>query len=40
MVENTDAMLRVGTTCCSDEGSAMGLERRGSALVLIVIAKQ
>ncbi len=37
MRKNTDAMLRDGTTCSSDEGSVMGLEQRGCAEVLIVI---
>jgi len=38
MRKNTDAMLRGGTTRSSDESSVMGLERRGCAVVLIVMA--
>ena len=38
MRKNTDAMLRDGTTRSSVEGSVMGLERRGCAVVLIVMA--
>ena len=38
MRKNTDAILRDGTTRSSDEGAVMGLERRGCAVVLIVMA--
>ena len=34
MRKNTDAMLRDGTTRSSDEGSVMGLERRGRVIVV------
>jgi hypothetical protein len=37
MRKNTNAMLRGGTTRSSDEGSVMGPERRGCAVVLIVM---
>jgi hypothetical protein len=37
MRKNTNAMLRGGTTRSSGEGRVMGLERRGCAVVLIVI---
>lgn len=37
MRKNTDAMLRGGTTRSSDEGAVMALERRGCAVVLIVM---
>ena len=37
MRKNTNAMLRGGTTRSSDESAVMELERRGCAVVLIVM---